>query len=162
MTIRELILVQSFYYTESLEDIAGVIAMQEDYSIFFQSFLELDRRNLVSIFAFENTIVKSLLCERNKDHFKEEFPIFYRNKCSPDDKSGARCNAIDVALRNNQIRAVNLIINHIVEYQNSYVSSYLFGDNLFTLMEKGIDVIDLLASHVFRYQFEMEEWPPVH
>jgi len=102
MTIRELILIQSFYYTESLEDIAGVISMQENFNPFFQSYLELDRRNLISIFAFESNIIKSLLCEENRDCFKEDFPIFYRNKHSVDDVSEKNFhNAIDVALNNN-------------------------------------------------------------
>ena len=80
MKIRELILIQSFYYSESLEDIAGVVAMQESFDLFFQSFLELDRRNLVSIFAFESNIIKSLFCKKNRPCFNESFLIFYRNK----------------------------------------------------------------------------------
>jgi len=162
MKIRELVLIQSFYYSETLEDIARIIGMQESFDMFFQSFLELDRRNLVSIFAFESGIIKRLLCEKNRSCFNESFPIFYRNKHSPEDTSGTMLNALDVALESNQIKAVNLIINHITEFQNNYVSSYLFDKNLFTLMEKGIDVIALLASNVFRYHFEMQEWPSVH
>jgi len=101
MTIRELILVQSFYYSKSFEDMAHVIDRQDNYNVFFQSFLELDRRNLISILAFSSTIAKSLLCEKNKDYFKEGFPIFYRNKPSAEDSSGKLQNAIDVALNSN-------------------------------------------------------------
>ena len=71
-------------------------------------------------------------------------------------------NAIDVALKHNQIRAIGLIINHIVTFQNNYVSSYLFNDNLLQLLEKGIDIICLLKSNVFQYKFDFEGWPRVH
>ena len=35
-------------------------------------------------------------------------------------------NAIDNALNNNQVKAVNLLLDYIVKYQNNFVSSYLF------------------------------------
>ena len=65
-------------------------------------------------------------------------------------------------MKNNQIRAVGLIIDHIVNHQNHFVSGYMFRDNLLKLLERGIDINRLLASQVFVWEFEFEEWPQVH
>jgi len=43
--------------------------MQGDPQIFFQSFLELDRRNMISILAFDSASIKSLLCDKNAEYF---------------------------------------------------------------------------------------------
>lgn len=67
--------------------------------------------------------------------------------------------AIDIAMENNQIRAVGLMIDHIVKYQNNFVSSFLFRKNLIPLMKKGIEVSALLKSNIFSYKFEFDEWP---
>ena len=54
--------------------------MQGDPQIFFQSFLELDRRNMISILAFDSASIKSLLCDKNAEYFDPQYPIFYKNK----------------------------------------------------------------------------------
>jgi len=95
--------------------------MQEKFDIFYQSFLELDRRNLVSILAFDGKTMGVLLHEDRSEYFSEDFPIFYRNM-----HGEKAMNAIDVALRSNQIQSINRIINHVVTYQNSYISFFLF------------------------------------
>ena len=71
-------------------------------------------------------------------------------------------SAIDTALENNQIRALNEIIQYVVKYQNSYVYSYLFTDNLLSLIDKGVDVASLLASDIFYQRFDFQEWPAIH
>ena len=55
-----------------------------------------------------------------------------------------------------------MILDHIVSYQNNYVSSYLFSHNLTKLMERGIKVDRLLDSDVFSYKFQYPEWPAAH
>lgn len=124
---------------------------------------------MLSILSFDNNSIKALIADKHKDYFQSDFPLFYKNRYSTFKKKDGRLvkvlrynNAIDIALDSNQIRAVNLIIAHIVKYQNSYVSSYLFNFNLLKLMEKGIDVHDLLGSQVFEYRFEYDEWPQAH
>ena len=57
---------------------------------------------------------------------------------------------------------MTLIIDHIIEYQNNYTSSYLFRDNLLTLLEAEISIIELLKSKVFEYEIGFDEWPQVH
>lgn len=67
-----------------------------------------------------------------------------------------------MALENNQIRAAEAINNHIVKYQNNFVSSYLFRHNLLHMMGLGINLDDLLCSKVFEYEYEFDEWPSTH
>jgi len=54
--------------------------MQADPQIFYSAFLELERKNMVSILAFDSNAIKSLLDERFKDYFNDEFPIIYKNR----------------------------------------------------------------------------------
>ena len=54
------------------------------------------------------------------------------------------------------------IIEYIVKFQNNYVSSFLFKNNFFTLIDKGIAVSPLLNSNIFCYQFDYDEWPSTH
>ena len=81
---------------------------------------------MVSFLAFDNRSIKELLSEHNKEYFTSKYPIFYKNK------NGG--SAIDVALENNQIRSVSLMIDYIITYQNSYVFSHLFENNLVHLI----------------------------
>jgi hypothetical protein len=57
---------------------------------------------------------------------------------------------------------MGIIIDHIVKYQNNYVSAFLFRYNIIELMEKGIEIYKLLSSNVFTFQFEFDEWPATH
>ena len=71
-------------------------------------------------------------------------------------------NAIENALKNNQVHAVNELIRYIVKYQNNFVSSYLFLKLLPVLIEKGIATHDLLASDIFNVVFDFDDWPSNH
>jgi len=71
-------------------------------------------------------------------------------------------SAIDVALENNQIIAVTIIIEHLTKYQNSYIYSYLFRKNLVRIIEKGIEISSLLMSNIFCYEFDFQDWPSIH
>jgi len=51
------------------------------------------------------------------------------------------------------------MIDHIIRFQNNFVSSFLFKNNLLDLMDRGIEVNKLLKSKVFFYKFEYDEWP---
>ena len=57
---------------------------------------------------------------------------------------------------------MSLIMAYIVEYQNNYVSSYLFMKNLPILLDKGIACADLLGSDIFKMSFDYDEWPGAH
>lgn len=135
-----------------------LVEIQGNYDVFFSSFLELERRNLVSILAFDSRSIKSLLVDKNVSYFTRDFPIFYANQHPV---THGKYNALDVALEHGQLRALDCIVNHICKYQNYYTSSYLFKLNLIPILELGIDLENLMCSKVFEYEFELEEWPSV-
>lgn len=133
--------------------------------MFYKSFLELNASNMTSILSFDSRSMGYLLDDNFAKHFSSEFPLFYKNKIqkgpSKDNRYFYR-SAVDSALRNNQIRAVQIIIEYVVKYQSNFVSSFLFTNNFPTLLEKGVKVTSLLNSNVFVYEFDLDEWPSTH
>ena len=73
---------------------------------------------MVSILSFDSRSMRQLLSDKYKDMFQDEFPIFYKNKIQKSNNKSKFFyrSAIDSALRNNQIRAVDYIIDYIVKY----------------------------------------------
>jgi hypothetical protein len=104
----------------------------------------------------------ALLSEKNEGHFDAEFPVFYRNKIAKGSGKYFYRSAIDSALRNNQVKAVSLMIEYIIKYQNNYTSSYLFLSNLPILLQKGIVLHELFSSNVFSFKYDYDEWPTTH
>ena len=82
--------------------------------IFYNAYLEMERRNIVSIFALDSKTIGKLLSGQDPKYFDEEYPIFYRNKSKNEDEEFN--TAIDVALLHNQTRAINYIIEHIIKF----------------------------------------------
>lgn len=81
-----------------------------------------------------------------------DYPLFYKN---PDARS-----AIDIALDLNQINSINLMLKHIVKYQNKAVWSHLFKYNLIDLIQKSVSVTDLFESQILNMPIEYSgEWP---
>ena len=118
---------------------------------------------MASILAFDSGSMASLLSSSNNKYFSEMFPIIYKNKIAKKDgKNYYYTNAIDIALKNNQVMAVNLIINYIKQYQNNYISSYLFVKNMPIIIEKGIKINNLLKSKIFNVVFDYDDWPSNH
>lgn len=60
--------------------------------------------------AFDSRSIGKLLSPKNEEYFKKtaEFPIFYKNR---DQRT-----AIDVALDEDQIKSVDLMLDYIVKY----------------------------------------------
>lgn len=67
--------------------------------------------------------------------------------------------ALAIALENNQIRALNSIINYCVKFQNSYSFSFLFENHIIELMNKGIELSPLFESDIFCHNFVSDSWP---
>ena len=111
--------------------------------------------------SFDTGCIKTLLENDNWKDWKFTNPIFYRLRRKIVNKV-TYVSAIDIALEYGQIRALNLIIKYIVQHQNSYAFSFLFKDNLLELMEKGINVSELLESNVFNHQIIFHGWPMSH
>ena len=132
-------------------DIQILVDMQPDPKIFFKVFLELGVKSLIPFIAFDARSIKSLLDDKNKKYFDDEFPVFYKNETGH--------SAIDTALEKNQIRSVNLMIDYIVEYQNSYYYGHLFNHNVIDLINKGVKMKELFKSNIFNHTFDYDEWP---
>lgn len=140
-TLRNLLFLHSITLCNNLADILGLVEEQPNSSIFYQCFLELDVANMASILSFDSRSMKVLLDDtKNKPYFQEQFPIFFKNKIVKTNNPNKYFyrSAIDNALANNQIIAIEYMIQYIVKYQNNYTSSFLFRKNFCRLMEKGI------------------------
>ena len=88
--------------------------------------------------AFDNRSIKKRLSKSNKKYFSVDNPIFYLNH----DKR----TAIDVALENNQIKSVDLMLHFIIKYQNSHVYANLFKYNLVSMINTGVELAELFES----------------
>lgn len=104
--------------------------------------------------AFDSKSIRELLSPKNEKYFDEEFPLFYKNERGR--------SAIDTALENNQIRSVNLMVDYIVRYQNSYVYAHLFQYNVVELLQKSVRMKDLFESTIFNHTFDFDEWDSTH
>lgn len=71
---------------------------------------------------------------------------------------------IDTAIKNNQVAAVKSILKYIRQFQNNFVSSYLFLRNMPQLIEKEINLTELLDedSKIFTIEFDFDDWPGNH
>lgn len=163
MTLREILVFQSFFISKTNSEILNLVKIQPNPSIFFKSFLEFDCLNMGSILAFDTKSMEWILKDDNEEYFSSEFPIIYKNKIKKMSGLGYYYqSAIDSAIKSNQIKAVNVMIDYIVKFQNTYVSSYLFLKLMPTLVEKGIPVFGLLNSQIFECTFDYDEWPGNH
>lgn len=61
ITLRELFVLQSLYYCQTMEELYTLVELQPVPSIFFKGCLELDGSNMVSILAFDSRSMKHLL-----------------------------------------------------------------------------------------------------
>lgn len=127
---------------------------------------------MVSLLSFDSRSIASLLGSKNEKYFDEKYPIIYKNKVAKKQKAKEKKKAsanmyyyispIDSALKNNQVKAVEIMIEYMVKYQNNFVSSFIFLRNFHLLLEKEIPVRKLLDSHIFNYTFDFDEWPGNH
>lgn len=170
-SLMDLLLFQSIFVCRQQFYIVNLIKKQVKIDIFLKAFLEFNKANLVQILSFDSKSIAALLDKSNEKYFRVEYPIIYKlsqqdyqmNKsCGGHQHSCTKVSAIDTAIQNNQVRALAIMIDYITKYQNSYVYSYLFQDNLIKLMEMGIEISHLLRSNVFVYKFDFQEWPSIH
>ena len=120
--------------------------------------------NIVSILSFDSETVKALLSPQNIEMINHKYPIFYKicNKINKlNSESLEYTTAVDIALENNQMQALKLIVEYIVKYQNYYVYSFLFERNFTMLLEKDIYLKDILNSNIICHdlEFDENEWP---
>ena len=88
---------------------------------------------MTSILSFDNRSINFLLNDDFNEYFSSDYPIIFRNKIQKGDPALQKYyykNPIDIAIKFEQIRAVQKIIDYVVKYQNNFTSSYLFNKNL--------------------------------
>lgn len=153
---------RSFYECGKTSEILRLIKQQPDPEMFYQSFFETDLANFASILASDSLCTQTLLSPDFKGYFSEEFPIIYKLGVTQPDGRVKECSAIDIALANDQAVSVGQLIDYIVEYQNSFVSSFLFAGNLGRLIGMGVNMQKLWCSKVFLREFDYDGWPSVH
>jgi len=61
INLKELMLLQSIYMCKHLQDIVNLIEMQSDPQIFINPFLELGRKNMLHILAFDTRAISGIL-----------------------------------------------------------------------------------------------------
>ena len=139
------------YQCKTQSDLSKFVKGQPAPYLFFDVFLELEKKNLLTYLAFDSKAVKELLGEANHEHFGSDFPLIY--------KQNNGLSAIDTALDKNQLRSVNYMISYILKYQNSFVYGNLFTHNLVEMLDKEVRLSELLNSNIFNYVFDFDAWP---
>ena len=138
------------YITETEYFKYEVIKMQSDPRFFYKSYLELDCSNMVSILSFDTHYIKNLLNEENQKFFDNKFPIIYAIKMKSQKHRGFEyTNAVEVALKRNQLEGVKFLLDYIVKYQNNFISSFLLNECFPNLLRLGINLENLFSSNVF-------------
>ena len=115
-TLRELLILNSLYYCSTQTEILDIVNDQPNPSIFYKSLLELDGSNMVSIMSFDSNSMEFLLDGKFKEFFSEKYPLFYNNKILKGNGKYYYRNAIENALKCNQVRAVDKIMQYIINY----------------------------------------------
>jgi hypothetical protein len=113
MNLRELMVIYSIFMCEGALEIVKLIKLQPNPRLFQRSFMELDQSNMIQILSFESRIITCLLEDFDDSMFDTKTPMFYKMRHNIDGRSVVR-SALDLALENNQIKAVNAIIKYIV------------------------------------------------
>jgi hypothetical protein len=112
--------------------------------------------------AYDSQAISSVLDDKNKEFFTDQFPVFYCWEESGQENGVRRkISTIDEALARNQLRSIDRIIDYITKYQNKWVYASLFHNNLVTLLEKGIKLEGLFRSSVLVCAIKSPEWPSV-
>lgn len=158
-------LLMSIYVCKTQTAIVELVKDQPSPTLFYKTFLELGGANMATALAFDSRSLIQLLGDQFQHLFTEEYPIFYRNKIQKGPVKNGKFfyrNAIETAVRLDQTRAVEAIINYLVKYQNNFITSWLFNRPLPAIIEKGINITPLLKSKIFNYTFDFDEWPSQH
>ena len=111
-------ILQSFYICKTQSDIVNLVKLQPNPRFFYKSFLELDGSNMVSILAFDSGSMEHLLGDDNSEFFNPLYPVIYRTKIPKrnNKQSYFYFTALDNALKNNQVKAINFMIDYISKY----------------------------------------------
>ena len=78
MSLRECLMLQSIISCRQQSDIVNLIAIQPTADVFFKTFLEFQKQNLISILAFDSQCIKELLVPKHEHFFNNDYPIIYQ------------------------------------------------------------------------------------
>ena len=115
---------QGLYYSKNQTEITDLVKMQPSPQIFYRSFLDLDGANILSILSFDSRSLTYMLGDQFSEYFQSEYPLIYRNRLqkqkkvrnsSSEPKSYYR-TAVDHAIKNNQSRAMEVLIDYISKF----------------------------------------------
>lgn len=96
------------YTAEKVSEVEKLICEQPSPMLFFKVSLELGIQNMIPFISFDQMSIKHLLDNKNnREYYDQKFPLFY----STNGRS-----AIDIALENNLLRSVTIMMNYVVEY----------------------------------------------
>jgi len=116
MALTNLIFIQGVFLLDSITEIMKMIELQPTKDIFFRSFMELDHSNMIQILSFESRFIERLLEEViTTDHYSFDHPLFYKMQHT-NKKETIILTAIEIAVENNQIIALNRMIEFVVKY----------------------------------------------
>ena len=117
MQLHELIFIQGLFLLDSVTDIMRMIELQPSKDIFFKSFMELDHSNLIQILSFESRFIDKLLQDtiNNSQNYNPQYPIFYKMQQQNKENTSV-LTPVGLALENNQIIALNKMIEYIVVF----------------------------------------------
>jgi hypothetical protein len=161
VSLRELLVFKSLYTCQTLSELVDLVDDQESPCIFYKSCLELEGANMTSILSFDSRSIKYLLKDEFKQHFSKKYPLIYKNKNQTEDGI-FYLNAMETALKKNQVAAVAKIMEFVIKYQENSVSSFLFINIMTQIIDKGLAIRELLNSKIFYQPLELDQWPQNH
>lgn len=143
--------IQSIYGCKTVKQVTLLVADQPTPLMFFKVFLELNLKNLLSYLSFDRRSIQNILQRDIPKFVDPQFPLFFKNR---DGRS-----AVDTALDNNLLRSVSLMIDYIIQYQNTPVYHHLFTYNLIDLIQRRVPCTKLFQSNIFNMEISYYEWP---
>eukprot|EP00347_Sterkiella_histriomuscorum_P010233 403377082 len=86
---------------------------------------------------------------------KDDIPLlFYRNQ--------EGLNPLDIAILTNQTKAVQLLLNILIEFQGSTISNFIVDKHLCHLIENNFDLKNYFESNLACYQLIDDKFPSLH
>jgi len=101
------------YASKNLTDITTLVKLQPDPVLFFKVFLELKMKSILQYISFDRQSIAYMFDDKNDHFFRDElkaseFPVFYKNEDGT--------SIIDVALAENSIKSLNLMVRYIIKF----------------------------------------------
>ena len=80
MSLRELLFCQSIIACKLQKDIVDLIKEQKSIKVYLNSYLELEKTNLLTLLSFNSDVIELLLNEENSDQFPQNGALIYKTQ----------------------------------------------------------------------------------